>query len=110
MAAPALQSLNETTMPSPRRSSLLTPERRTIAIFTACALAVALTWLFGISLRTPLWTDDIVLLTNPGMSLSFPELSGMMGTFTIIMLATAAYLGCLWALRKGFRRSWEAAV
>ncbi len=97
-------------MPSPRRSQFLVGDRRTGAIFGACALAIALTWLFGISLRTPLWTDDIVKLTNPGMSLSFPSLSGMMGTFSIIMLATAAYLGALWALRKGFRRSWEAAV
>ncbi|MEX0783298.1 MAG: hypothetical protein WD557_11655 [Dehalococcoidia bacterium] len=97
-------------MPSPRRSAFLTGERRTQVIFGVCALAIAATWLFGISLRTPLWTDDIVKLTNPGMSRSFPDLSGMFGTFFIIMLATAAYLGCLWALLKGFRRSWEAAV
>ncbi len=97
-------------MPSPRRSAFLTGERRTQAIFAACALAVAAIWLFGISLRTPLWTDDIVKLTNPGMSRSFPRLTGMFGTFFIIMLASAAYLGALWALRKGFRRSWEAAV
>jgi hypothetical protein len=84
--------------------------RRPEAIFGACALAIAVTWLLGISLRTPLWTDDLLKMTNPGMSRSFPNLSGMMGTFGIIALATAFYLGALWALRKGFRRSWEGAV
>jgi hypothetical protein len=96
-------------MPSPRGSGLLA-RRRTEAIFAVCAIAIALTWLFGISLRTPLWTDDIAKLTNPGMSRSFPKLTGMMGTFGIIALATVFYLGALWALREGFRRSWEAAV
>jgi hypothetical protein len=96
-------------MPS-RRPSRITPDQRTMAVFAACALAAALTWLLGISLRTPLWTDDIRKLTDPGMSRSFPRLNGMMSVVLVLLLAGSAYLGCLWALRRGFPHAWEAAV
>ncbi len=85
-------------------------ERQALLAFAACAVAVALTWFLGISLRTPLWTGDLLKLTDPGMSRSFPRISGMMGTALIVALASAFYLGALWALRRGFPRAWTAAI
>lgn len=91
-------------------SRLMRDERNALAAFVACALIVAGTWLFGISLRAPLWGDDLRLITDPGMSKFFPRISGMMTTALIIAIASAAYLGCLWALHRGFPRSYQAAL
>jgi len=106
-------------MPSRPPNRRLTREQRTIAVFVGCLAGLLAIWLFGFALRAPLWTDRTILVR--GETVKVLQVSGISAVFTnhiqsllstglLIAVASAAYLGCLWALRRGFRHSFAAAV
>jgi hypothetical protein len=106
-------------MPSRPPSRTFTREQRTIAVFAGCMAVMLAVWLFGFALRAPLWTDRTTVVR--GQTVKVLQVSGISSVFTdhiqsllstglLIAVASAAYLGCLWALRRGFRHSFAAAI
>lgn len=90
---------------------MLLPSWRTEAGFAAAVLALCGIWLAGLTLRARLWDVDIEVVRRAGISRVFRNGSGSATEiFLVISAATLAYLGCLWALRKGFRHSLAAAI
>ena len=84
---------------------------RTEATFVAAVLALCLTWLAGITLRARLWTVDLDIVRRSGIFRVFGvQVSDMMEVGFVIGIATVLYLVCLQALRRGFRRSYPAAI
>ncbi len=106
-------------MPSRPLNRRVTTEQRTVAVFVACTAVIVAVWLLGFSLRAPLWSDQTTVVR--GETVKVLQVSGISNVFTdhiqsllstglLIALASLAYLGCLWALRRGFRHSFAAAI
>ncbi|MBI5947069.1 MAG: hypothetical protein HY875_02905 [Chloroflexi bacterium] len=106
-------------MPS-RRDSLLVPGRRAATVYAAGVAVISATWLFGFALRVPVWSADIRMFQRPFMSATAAP-AGWVGSFDggiqalvnctlLVALASAAYIVCLLALRRGFAHSYAAAV
>jgi hypothetical protein len=106
-------------MPSTRTSRTLSREQKTIAVFAGCVAVLLAVWLFGFSLRAPLWSDRTTVVN--GETVRVLRVSGISNVFTdhiqslvtagmLIGVASVAYLGCLWALRRGFKHSFAAAI
>lgn len=85
-------------------------DTQTAVIFGSALVVMCLIWFFGIALRVSLTNDNATValggisrvLTN-----GFPDFRD---TSILIILACAAYLTCLWALKKGFRYSFAATI
>jgi hypothetical protein len=78
--------------------------------FAGAVLAFALAWGFGITWRAPLFDVDVDLVRTSGIH-RVAAGSGPLVEITLTMAVIAGlYLVCLWALRKGFRYSFLAAV
>lgn len=95
---------------APRRGQARRRRDWTSWVFAGAVLAFALAWGFGITWRGPLFDVDIDLVRTSGIH-RVAAGSGPLVEITLTMAAiTAMYLVCLWALRKGFRHSFLAAV
>lgn len=83
---------------------------RPAALFAGALLVLCATWFFGIATRVSI-NNDIDIVARAGI---FRVLTGgtsdLVDTFLLIALATVAYLICLWALRRGFRHGFAAAI
>lgn len=80
------------------------------ALFAAAAIVLSGTLFFGIALRVSL-ANDIPKVARGGLRQVIDGGVGdLFGTAMIVALAAAAYLVCLWVLRKGFRHSFAAAI
>jgi hypothetical protein len=68
------------------------------------------TWFFGIATRVSI-NNDIDIVARAGIfRVLTAGISDFVDTFLLIVLATGAYLVCLWALRRGFRHAYAAAI
>jgi hypothetical protein len=88
------------------------PEGRALAVFVGSLLLLCVAWMITFSLRVPLWdTDDVTIAKPLAMRRIFP---GGMSAFTQTVLSlcaiTGGYLGCLWAARRGFPRSFPVTI
>ncbi len=80
-------------------------------VFAASVLVICATWFFGIGQRARLFSLDIQIVRTSGIHRVFTSgVSDATDTFTLIALGTAGYLGALWALRRGFKDSFPAAI
>lgn len=86
-------------------------ERTAMLVFGLCALVIAATWFFGFAMRARLSSVDIGIVRDPGLPLVFTDHIDSLAT-SILLIATAGagYLGCLWAVRRGFRYSLHAVI
>ncbi|MBE0610658.1 MAG: hypothetical protein IH609_14865 [Dehalococcoidia bacterium] len=79
-------------------------------IFGAAILVLCATWFFGIATRVSI-NNDIDIVARAGIfRVLTAGISDLVDTFLLIALATAAYLVSLWALRRGFRHGFTAAI
>ncbi len=79
--------------------------------FAVAAIGMAATWYFLMARRMPLDSTDIRIVADPGLSLVFRErVQSLVEIFLTVALASLCYLVCLWALRRGFRHSFAAAI
>jgi len=94
----------------PRRQ--LSREARSVVAFAGAVTVLCAVWLFAFSLRVPLWdASDAVIARPPAMNSVFTGgVSALVNTTLLLALATAAYLLALWALHRGFRRSFPAVI
>lgn len=82
-----------------------------VTVFAAGLAALALLLLFGLALRGPLGSVDFIAVRASGTdNVLGRSLAAMNATLLVLALAIAAYLACAWALRRGFRHSYLAAV
>ncbi len=84
--------------------------KRPAIVFGAALALMSLTLLFGIAVRVSLAEDnDVVARAGISRVLTggFPDFRD---TTFFIALVVAGYLGCLWALRRGFRNDFAAAI
>lgn len=83
---------------------------RTALIFGGAVLLMCAIWLFGFALRVSLG-NDVDTVARGGISRvltkGFPDFRD---TSMMLIVACGAYLAALWALRKGFPRSFAATV
>ena len=83
---------------------------RTALIFGGAVLLMCAIWLFGFAMRVSL-SNDVDTVARGGISRvltkGFPDFRD---TSLMLIVACAAYLAALWALRKGFPRSFAATV
>lgn len=83
---------------------------RTPFIFAGALILMCLIWLFGIALRVSL-REDIDIVARAGISRVLDGgFSDFRDTTFLIVVASGCYLACLWALRKGFRHDFAAAI
>jgi len=79
-------------------------------VFAASLAVLCATWFFGISTRISL-NNDTDIVARAGISRVLTGgIGDMLDTFLLIVVAAAAYLCCLWALRRGFRHGFAAAI
>ncbi len=99
-------------MPQQQREYLSPAERRAVLAFVAGIAAMVVGWGFGFSLRVPLWDADPAVIARPPVMREVfgTGISVMTNTGLIIALVSAGYLVALWALRRGFRFGFPAAV
>ncbi len=72
-------------MPSSRPARR--PETRALGVFIAGTAVLALTWLFGFSLRAPIWSEDIENVRRSGLFRIYGGGSeDMVNTALLIML------------------------
>ena len=96
-------------MPSSRPARR--PETRALGVFIAGTAVLALTWLFGFSLRAPIWSEEIENVRRSGLFRIYGGQSeDMVNTALLILLLCGGYLAALWGLRKGFPRSFPVAI
>lgn len=97
-------------MPS-ARGRMLAPGRNAAFVFAAAVAVLSATWLFGFALRAPIWSVDTRMFQRPLMINVFEGgIQSLVECTLLVALASAAYLVCLWALRRGFSHSYAAAV
>lgn len=85
-------------------------DSRYAAYFGVAAGIFVVTMLFGIALRVSM-REDIDIVARAGISRVLDQgISDFWDTFLLLVIVHAAYLGALWALWKGFRRSFAAAM
>jgi hypothetical protein len=109
-AAPAARSPRN---PSGRRFRpwLRTREGRTVFLFLLCTLTLVGAWGVGITWRARIDETPYRIIADPGLPLVFSRgLESLAEILLVVTLAFAGYLGCLWALRRGFRHSFAAAI
>ena len=83
---------------------------RYAAIFGGAVAVFVITMLFGISLRVSM-REDIDIVARAGISRVLTAgISDFWDTLFILLLVHAAYLTAVWALWKGFRRAFPAAM
>lgn len=100
-------------------------ERQAMVMFVAGVAVIAATWLFGFALRAALWNTSEAIIRSPLMIKVYTNgydangniiqnAKGEVGSLVLITLLlaviSAGYLACLWALRRGFRHSFAAAL
>jgi hypothetical protein len=74
-------------------------------------VALCAVWLFGFSLHSNIFTVDLETLQRTGTwRVLGHKLDGLVNTFLVFAGASAAYLLCLHALRRGFPRSFTFAI
>lgn len=102
------------------------PERRNAVVFWMSLGALGAAWLFGFSLRAPIWSESIENVRRSGVSTIFGEIvsvkvngvpqrfqgsaSDLVEIALLLAVATAGYLGCLWALHRGIPRPFASAI
>ncbi len=90
---------------------MLAPGRKAAAAFAAALAVLSAAWLFGFALRAPIWSVDTRMFQRPLMVAVFEGgIQSLVECTLLVGLASAAYLVCLAALRKGFAHSYAAAV
>ncbi|MGH2633033.1 MAG: hypothetical protein ACRDG3_06450, partial [Tepidiformaceae bacterium] len=105
-------------MPAPRPKRTAKPPRqvsretRTILAFGVAVTVLCAVWLFAFSLRVPLWDASDAVIGRPvALSAAFTGgVSALVNTTLLLTLASCAYLLALWALQRGFRRSFPAVI
>lgn len=97
---------------APRPARKLSRETRSILVFVAAVAVLCAVWLFAFALRVPLWdASDALIARPPAMSAVFTGgVSALVNTGLFLGLASGAYVLALWALHRGFRRSFPAAI
>ena len=87
-------------------------ERRSILVFTGAVAVMLIGWGLGFALREPLWNADPTTIARPPVMREVfgSGVSAMMNTGLIIGFISAGYLAALWALRRGFRYGFPAAI
>lgn len=86
-------------------------ERRNAAVFAASVAVLCAVWLFGLTLRARLFSLPIDTVRRSGIARVFDSgVTDLVNVTLVIAAATAAYLLALWALRRGFRHSFAAAI
>lgn len=93
-----------------RARSDASSENQTALIFGIAALVMCLVWFFGIALRVSLAEDNDIVARAGISRVLTAGFSDFRDTTLLILLACGAYLTCLWALKKGFRYSFPAAI
>src|SRR5690606_35688157 len=103
----------------PRRSAeataahpRMTPrERQALVVYTAALGVAALAWFLGFSHRGSIWSVDMELVRRSGIfNIYGNNVTELVNTFLLLCVVSGGYLLCLWAVRCGFPRSFEAAV
>ena len=85
-------------------------DTRYVGFFAGAVAVFAVTMLFGIALRVSM-REDIDIVARAGISRVLTRgISDFWDTFFLLVIIHAAYLTALWALWKGFRRSFLAAM
>lgn len=101
-------------------------ERRSLMLFAGGALVLAATWLLGFTLRAPIWSETYENVQRSGIFRMFGRTEDIrVGTQTVrlqgtsgdmvnilllILLMVAAYLVCLFAVRRGFPRAFPIVL
>lgn len=85
-------------------------ESHTALIFAGAAAVMCAIWFFGIATRVSLREDESTIAMAGISRVLDSGIGDFRDTFFMIAVATAAYLVCLWALRRGFRHSFAAAI
>jgi len=81
-----------------------------MAIFCGAILVLAVVWFFGIAMRASL-REDVDVVARAGISRVVGTGFGQLVNAVLLLgLAIAAYFTALWALHKGFRYGFAAAI
>ncbi len=85
-------------------------EARAVLVFGIALGLMCFIWFFGIATRVSLTNDNQIIALAGISRVLTAGVSDFRDTFFLIALASTAYLACLWALRRGFRYSFAAAI
>jgi len=99
-------------MPQPQPEPISPAQRRAMLVFLGGFAVMLIGWGLGFSLRVPLWDADPSTIARPPVMRDVfgAGISSMTNTGLIIGVVSAGYLAALWALRRGFRYGFPAAV
>lgn len=92
------------------RKNAQSARNNTTLIYVGALLLMSLIWFLGIATRVSLREDNDVVARGGISRVLVNGFSDFRDTSLLIMLAIAAYLVCLWALRRGFRYDFAAAI
>lgn len=85
-------------------------QRNVPFIFVGAAALMSLIWFFGIATRVSLGEDNDIVARGGISRVLTAGFSDFRDTTLLVLLAIGAYLVCLWALRRGFRHDFAAAI
>jgi hypothetical protein len=83
-----------------------------VLVLAGSILLICVVWMITFSLRVPLWdAPNPVIAQPPVIRKVFPGgVSALVNTVLALAAITAGYLGCLWAVRKGFPHSFPIVM
>ncbi|MEO8538514.1 MAG: hypothetical protein ABI577_02150 [bacterium] len=85
-------------------------EQRVMLVFAGALLVMCGIWLFGFALRVSLSNDNDIVARAGISRVLTAGFSDFRDTSLLLIVACGAYLACLWALNRGFRFSFPAAI